>query len=387
MEQRGVKVDTAVLGEIERKVNEQSTVQLAEIYRLVGHEFHVGSNAQLAEVLYTELKLPVLKRGKTGPSTDQDVLEKLAETHPLPRAIIEYRTLTKLKSTYLDTLPLLLGKDGRIHTTFNQAATATGRLSSTDPNLQNIPIRTELGREIRRAFVAEPGNVLISADYSQIELRLLAHVSEDPGLIEAFTRDEDVHTRTAADVFGVQPDQVTREQRSAAKMVNFGIAYGLSPHGLSTRLNIPNEEAASIIERYFQRYGGIKRYLDETIEKARRTGYVETLFGRRRFMSDIHSRNRNAAMAAERAAINMPIQGTAADLIKMAMIELEKCLAREGSGAQMLLQVHDELLLEAPEAEAEAIKALARRCMSNVTVLKVPLRVDVGVGPNWALSH
>jgi DNA polymerase-1 len=387
MERHGVKVDIAALDRINKLAEEQSNTQLKEIHRLAGHEFNVGSNAQLAQVLYQELNLPVLKKGKTGPSTDQEVLEKLAEQHPMPKAIIEYRMLTKLKSTYLDTLPQLVAKDGRIHTTYHQAAAATGRLSSTDPNLQNIPIRTELGKEIRRAFVAEEGNVLISADYSQIELRLLAHIAEDPALLEAFRNDEDIHTRTAAEVFGVKAEEVTPNQRRAAKAVNFGIAYGLSPYGLSTRLDISTEEAASIIDRYFARYAGIRRYLEETVVKAKRTGYVETLFGRRRYMPDLQSRNRAAAQAAERAAINMPIQGTAADLIKMAMIKLDQVLAESGLKIRMLLQVHDELLFEAPEAEAATAVELARKHMSGVAELKVPLRVDVGQGRSWADAH
>jgi len=387
MELKGVKVDRTMLSSIEKKVDAECAVQLAKIYEQTGHSFNVNSNAQLAQVLYDELKLPVLKRGKTGPSTDQEVLEKLSEQHPLPKAIIDYRAFSKLKSTYLETLPILLAADGRLHTSFHQAAAATGRLSSSDPNLQNIPIRSELGREIRRAFVADPGCQLISADYSQVELRILAHIAEDPALLEAFQRDEDIHTRTAAEVFGVAPSEVTPNQRRAAKAVNFGIAYGLSPHGLSIRLDISTEEAKTIIDRYFQRYAGIRRYLEETVEKARRTGYVETLFGRRRFMPDLHSRNRNAAQAAERAAINMPIQGTAADLIKMAMIRIDQTLSSRGLRAQMLLQVHDELLFEAPDAEVQGIQDLVRTLMSSVATLKVPLKVDIGAGLTWSDAH
>ncbi|MGZ3458487.1 MAG: DNA polymerase I, partial [Archangium sp.] len=387
MESRGVKVDVKVLREISEKVGADCEAKVKEIHGLAGTEFNVGSNPQLAEVLYKKLELPVLKRGKTGPSTDQEVLEKLAEVHPLPRAIIEYRSLSKLKSTYLDTLPELVARDGRIHTTFHQAATATGRLSSSDPNLQNIPIRTELGMEIRRAFIAEEGHQLVSADYSQIELRLLAHIAEDPVLIDAFARDEDIHSRTAAEIFGVPQDQVTRDQRRVAKTVNFGIAYGLSPYGLSTRLNIPEAEARDIIERYFTRYAGIKRYLDETVKVAKEKGYVETLFGRRRPMGDLSAKNRQVVQAAERAAINMPIQGTAADLIKKAMLAVDAELEKQGLRARMLLQVHDELLFEAPESEVEAVKELSRRCMSAVMQLKVPLKVEVGAGKTWADAH
>jgi DNA polymerase I len=387
MEQQGVKLDTAVFKTLSTQVDAECETKLKNIHGLAGQEFNVGSNPQLAQVLYEKLKLPILKKGKTGPSTDQEVLEKLAEQHPLPGAILEYRSLSKLKSTYLDTLPGLVAPDGRIHTTYHQAATATGRLSSSDPNLQNIPVRTELGREIRRAFVAEPGHQLVSADYSQVELRLLAHIAEDPVLLEAFQRDEDIHSRTAAEIFGVPPDQVDRDQRRVAKTVNFGIAYGLSPHGLSTRLSIPVEDARDIIERYFTRYAGIRRYLEETVERARKTGYVETMFGRRRLMADLNSKNRAVAQAAERAAINMPIQGTAADLIKKAMLAVDAALAKERLSTVMLLQVHDELLFEAPEAEVDRVKALARECMSSVATLKVPLKVDVGAGKTWADAH
>jgi DNA polymerase-1 len=387
MEQRGVKLDTAELARISEKVDAAVDAQVKEVYKHAGREFNIGSNPQLVEVLFTELKLPVIKKGKTGPSADQEVLEKLSEEHPLPGAIIEYRSLSKLKSTYLDTLPTLVAADGRIHTTYHQAATATGRLSSSDPNLQNIPVRTELGREIRRAFVAAEGHQLVSADYSQVELRLLAHIADDPVLIEAFRNDEDIHSRTAAEIFGVSPDQVDREQRRVAKTVNFGIAYGLSPHGLSARLGIPQEQARDIIERYFTRYAGIRNYLTETVDRARKTGYVETLYGRRRYMADLNSKNRGVAQAAERAAINMPIQGTAADLIKKAMLVVDAALREEGLRTVMLLQVHDELLFEAPDAEVERVKALAVKGMSSVASLKVPLKVDVGAGRSWADAH
>lgn len=387
MERRGVLIDRNVLSAVSQEVDQQCTALLGKVYGLAGREFNVGSPPQLAQVLFTELKLPVLKKGKTGPSTDHEVLEKLGESHPLPKAIIEYRNVAKLKSTYLDTLPLQLGPDGRIRTTFHQAAAATGRLSSTEPNLQNIPIRTEMGRQIRRAFVAQPGWQLVSADYSQIELRILAHIADDAGLIAAFAEGADVHARTSAEVFGVPLAEVTDEQRRVAKMVNYGIAYGLSPHGLSTRLNIPIEEAASVIERYFARYPGIERYLKDTVESARRKGYVESLFGRRRYMPDLVSKNRNIAMAAERAAINMPIQATAADLVKRAMLVIERELLSRNLKAHMLLQVHDELLFETPQAETEAVAALAKQAMSGAGQLKVPLVVDVGVGHSWDDAH
>ncbi|MFO0597479.1 MAG: DNA polymerase I [Myxococcaceae bacterium] len=387
LERAGVTIDRAALAEISVGVDASVQQLLAEVYKLAGREFNVGSPAQLAQVLFEDLKLPVLKKNKTSVSTDHEVLEKLAEEHPLPRAIIEYRTVAKLKSTYLDTLPTLIGPDGRIRTTFHQAMAATGRLSSTNPNLQNIPIRTELGKQIRRAFVAAPGWVLVSADYSQVELRILAHISGDEGLIAAFHEDADVHQRTAAEVFGIKPEEVTRQQRSVAKMVNYGIAYGLSPHGLSQRLNIPIEESKSIIERYFQRFPGINRYVEDTIATARRTGYVESIFGRRRYMPDLVSRNRQVSMAAERAAINMPIQGTAADLVKRAMLELDRRLPEKKLEGRMLLQVHDELLFECPVAEADALSALAREVMTGVAKLEVPLVVDVGRGRSWADAH
>ncbi|MCY1035426.1 DNA polymerase I [Corallococcus sp. BB11-1] len=389
MEREGVKLDVKELGRISERVDVEVKAKEAECHTAAGHVFNLGSNPQLAQVLYEEQKLPILKRGKTGPSTDQEVLEKLAEEHGsvLARALIEYRGLSKLKSTYLDTLPSLVAKDGRIHTTYHQAATATGRLSSSDPNLQNIPIRTELGREIRRAFVADAGHQLVSADYSQVELRLLAHIAEDPVLIQAFLDDEDIHSRTAAEIFSVDPKTVDREQRRVAKTVNFGIAYGLSAHGLSTRLGISQESARDVIERYFTRYAGIRQYLEDTVEKARKVGYVETLYGRRRLMGDLLSKNRGVAQAAERAAINMPIQGTAADLMKKAMLSVDAALREQKLKARVLLQVHDELLIEAPDAEVEAVKALAVRCMASVAELKVPLKVDVGAGTSWADAH
>ncbi|MDP1830324.1 MAG: DNA polymerase I [Archangium sp.] len=383
MERTGVLIDRAALAEISVGVNASVEAMLKDVYKHAGREFNVGSPVQLAQVLFDDLKLPVHKKR----STDHEVLEKLAEEHPLPRAIIEYRTVAKLKSTYLDTLPTLIGPDGRIRTTFHQASAATGRLSSTNPNLQNIPIRTELGKQIRRAFVAEPGWVLVSADYSQVELRILAHISDDEGLVKAFAENADVHARTAAEVFSVPLAEVTREQRSVAKMVNYGIAYGLSAHGLSARLNIPIEESKSIIERYFARFPGINGYVEGTLEKARRTGYVESIFGRRRYMPDLVSRNRQVSMAAERAAINMPIQGSAADLVKRAMLVMEKQLVTGGLRGRMLLQVHDELLFESPEGEAAKLAALAKQVMEGVATLKVPLVVDVGQGRSWAEAH
>jgi DNA polymerase-1 len=387
MELEGVRVDGTALGKIESEVSQLLRQQEQEIFRLAGHEFNVNSNPQLATVLFEELKLPILRRGKTGPSADQEVLEKLAAEHPLPRAVLDYRGLFKLKGTYLDALPTLVERDGRIHTSFHQATTATGRLSSSDPNLQNVPIRSDLGKRVREAFVAEEGSVFISADYSQIELRILAHVSGDEALLGAFERGEDVHTRTAAEVFGVPAELVTPEMRRAAKAINFGIAYGLSAYGLSQRLDLPGSEAKAIIDRYFERYQGVRTWLDATIEKARQQGEVQTLFGRRRYVAEIHSRNPATRQGAERIAVNMPIQGTAADLIKRAMIEVDRRLRKEGLRAQLLLQVHDELLIEAPEAEAEAAKRILVEAMSGAGELKVKLPVEVGVGRSWAEAH
>jgi DNA polymerase-1 len=350
--------------------------------------FNAASNKQLSDVLFKTLKLPVLRRTKTGPSTDQDVLEKLAEHHPLPASVLELRQLSKLKGTYLDTLPTLIdARDGRIHTTFNQSTAATGRLSSSDPNLQNIPMRTDLGRQIRAAFVASPGMMLVSADYNQIELRILAHVSRDPTLVEAFSRGLDIHTQTAVEVFGVAPDGVTHEMRRVAKAINFGIAYGLSAFGLAQRLELPGSEAQSIIDRYFERYQGVRSWLDATIDHARREGYVATMFGRRRFLPDIHSRNPAARQAAERMAVNAPIQGAAADLIKRAMLQADAFLQKTIPDARMILQVHDELVFEAPEGEAAHVADLARRTMSEAGQLDVPLLVTVGISGDWAGAH
>ncbi len=387
MERAGVMIDPSALSEISVQVEGMVKSLYADVVRIAGKEFNVGSPQQLAQVLYEELKLPVLKRTRTGPSTDHEVLEKLAEQHPLPQAIIEYRNASKLKSTYLDTLPRQIAADGRIRTTFQQASTATGRLTSSDPNLQNIPIRTELGRSIRRAFIAEPGWMLVSADYSQIELRILAHVSQDPSLVAAFHSEVDVHRRTAAEVFSVEPADVTDLQRRTAKMINYGIAYGLAAQGLSLRLRIPADEARSIIARYFERFPGIRGYIDGTIDQAKKQGYVETIFGRRRYMPDIVSKNRNIAMTAERAAINMPIQGTAADLLKRAMLKVDGMIEARGLSARMLLQVHDELLFECPFGEVEATQALAKEVMQGAAELRVPLVVDVGSGASWALAH
>jgi DNA polymerase I len=387
MERQGILVDLKVLAEVATTVEQQCERLLSEVYVHAGRSFNVASPPQLAQVLFEDLKLPVLKKGKTGPSTDHEVLEKLAEQHPLPQAIIEYRNVAKLKSTYLDTLPTQVGPDGRIRTTLQQAAVATGRLSSVNPNLQNIPVRNEIGRRIRQAFVAPVGCQLISADYSQIELRILAHIAQDEALIEAFTTGADVHVRTAAEVFGVSADNVTAEHRRAAKMVNYGIAYGLSAHGLAARLNIGNEAAKKIIDDYFARFPGIARYMETTVEQGKKEGFVSSLFGRRRPMPELLNKNRSIAMAAERAAINMPIQGTAADIIKRAMLVVDAELTRLAIKSKMLLQVHDELLFEVADDELETVKSLAVQAMEGAAKLKVPLQVDIGVGHSWADAH
>ncbi|HET7824172.1 MAG TPA: DNA polymerase I [Anaeromyxobacter sp.] len=388
MERAGILVDRGAMSDMSAEFG-RSMAELEErIHAAAGHPFNIASTRELAQVLFEELNLPILKRLKTGPSTDQDVLEKLAEQHELPRLVLEHRALAKLKGTYVDALPQLVdAADGRIHTTFHQAGAATGRLSSTDPNLQNIPIRTELSRRIRAAFVAPAGRRLLSADYSQIELRILAHYSDDPALVEAFRNREDIHTRTAAETFGVAPAEVKPDMRRVAKMLNFGIAYGLSAFGLAQRLDLPDAEARKIIARYFERYAGVKRYIDWSIDEARKKGESRTLYGRVRAMPELASRNPALRNAAERTAINTPIQGTAADIVKIAMIRVHAALAKEGLDAKLLLQVHDELVLEVGEKDLAAVEALVRREMAAAAALKVPLDVEVGHGRSWAEAH
>jgi len=331
-----------------------------------------------------------VRRTKTGRSTDEDVLTRLAASHELPAEILAWRSLAKLKNTYLDVLPTLVNPEtGRVHTSFNQTVTATGRLSSSDPNLQNIPVRTELGRRIRESFTAAPGSILVSADYSQIELRIMAHLSGDAELCDSFRRGEDIHARTAALMFGGEAAAVTGEQRRAAKAINFGIIYGMGAYGLSQQLGIDQKQAKEFIERYFERYPGVRVWLDKTIEEAKRAGYVETLLGRRRYLPEIASSNRSVAQFAERMAINTPVQGTAADMIKQAMLAIDRELSAPGSRwrALMVLQIHDELLFEVPEGEAERLVALVREKMEGVMKLAVPIKVDVGRGLNWAEAH
>jgi DNA polymerase-1 len=388
MEQIGIAVDSAAMGAMSAEFGAAMQGLEARIHAAAGRAFHIASTRELAQVLFGDLGLPVVKRLKTGPSTDQDVLEKLAEEHPLPRLVLEHRSLSKLKGTYVDALPALVDPaDGRLHTTYNQAGAATGRLSSQDPNLQNIPVRTDLARRIRAAFVAPPGRFLVSADYSQIELRILAHYAEDAALLDSFQRGEDVHTRTAAETFGVKPEEVTPDQRRVAKVLNFGIAYGLSAFGLAQRLDLPPAEAQVIIDRYFTRYAGVKRWLDATVAQARETGVVRTLWGRRRELPEIRARNPGLRQAAERMAVNTPIQGTAADIIKVAMLRVDRALAAERLDARMLLQVHDELVLEVAEGQVAAAEALLRLAMSGAAELRVPLDVEVGHGRSWAEAH
>jgi len=386
MEKTGVKIDTRALGRMSEELGREIAAKEKEIHESAGMEFNVGSPKQLGDVLFNRMNLPKpVKYGKGRMiSTAVDVLEELAENHPIARMVLDYRQLTKLKSTYVDALPALMDPaTGRVHTTFGQTGTATGRLSSANPNLQNIPIRTELGRGIRAAFIAEPGCVLLTADYSQIELRLLAHFSRDPLLVEAFRRGDDIHTLTASQVFGVPPLMVTPDHRRQAKVVNFGIVYGLSPFGLSQQLGIETSEAKQFISNYFQTYAGVRAYLDKTLEEARRELKVKTLFGRVRPIPDINSKNANQRGFAERTAVNTPLQGTAADLIKIAMIRIDTDLRDRGLKSRMTLQVHDELVFEVPEDEVEVMRSLVREHMEQVHELAVPLLVEIGVGANW----
>jgi DNA polymerase I len=386
MEQSGVKIDRKALAEMSSRLQHEVEIKAREIYEHAGCDFNINSPRQLGDVLFNKLNLPKpvkYGKGKTI-STAVDVLEALAATHEVPRLVLEYRQLAKLKSTYVDALPALLNSTtGRLHTTFSQTGTATGRLSSANPNLQNIPIRTELGREIRAAFTAEEGHVILAADYSQIELRLLAHFSQDRLLVEAFRRGDDIHTLTASQVFGVPPLMVTPEHRRQAKVVNFGIVYGLSPFGLSQNLGIETSEAKRYIDAYFEKYNGVRKFIDKTLDEARREQKVKTLFGRVRPIPDINSKNANLRGFAERTAVNTPLQGTAADLIKMAMIRIDAAIMERGMKSRMTLQVHDELVFEVPEEETEVMRTLVRDQMENVHPLAVSLLVEIGVGKNW----
>ena len=386
MEHAGVKIDTGALSQMSAELEREIDSKEKEIHEVAGMEFNVGSPRQLGDVLFNRMNLPKpVKYGKGRMiSTAVDVLEELAENHPIARMVLDYRQLTKLKSTYVDALPALINPaSGRLHTTFGQAGTATGRLSSANPNLQNIPIRTELGRGIRAAFIADPGHVLLTADYSQIELRLLAHFSGDPLLVDAYRRGDDIHTLTASQVFGVPPLMVTADHRRQAKVVNFGIVYGLSPFGLSQNLGISTSEAKRFIESYFEKYAGVTKFIDKTLDEARRDLRVKTLFGRVRPIPDINSKNPNQRGFAERTAVNTPLQGTAADLIKIAMIRIDQAIRERELKSRMTLQVHDELVFEVPEGEIDIMRSLVREYMEKVHELAVPLQVELGIGPNW----
>jgi DNA polymerase-1 len=386
IERAGVRVDPKALDAMSLAMEKEVRRLEKEIWEMAGTEFNVNSPTQLAEILFDKLNLlPPARRGRGRVrSTAADILEDLSAQHPLPAKIIEYREVAKLKSTYVDSLPKLIHREtGRLHTSFSQTGTATGRLSSSDPNLQNIPIRTELGRQIRAAFVAEAGKILLAADYSQIELRVMAHFSQDPVLLEAFRTGQDIHERTAQEVFGVGPMAQTAEHRRASKAINYGIIYGLSPFGLAQQIGVPQKEAAQFINAYFERYSGVKKYLDNVLMETRQTGMAKTLFGRVRPIPDITSPQVQIRNFAERTALNSPLQGTAADLIKLAMIAIDRRLAAEKFEAKMILQVHDELLFEAPASERSELTKLVREEMENVHKLAVPLEVEICVGPNW----
>ncbi len=387
MEMAGIKIDIEYLKALSQEMKKELFALERKIFELVGEKFNLNSSRQLGVILFEKLKLPRVKKTpkKLAYSTDTEVLEVLSEYHELPRLVLRYRSLSKLKSTYIDSLPRLVNPEtGRIHTSFNQTVTATGRLSSSDPNLQNIPIRGVEGQKIRRAFIPEDGFVFLSADYSQIDLRVLAHYSGDKTLIEAFRRGEDIHRRTASEIFGIPQEMVTKEMRRMAKTINFGIVYGMSPYGLAKELKIGHKEAKAFIEKYFERYTGVRAYMENIVSKARREGYVTTFFGRKRPLPDINSPNRVVREFAERTAINTPIQGTAADIIKLAMIAIDKALRQKRFRTRMLLQVHDELLFEVPTEELEEIKDLVRDKMENVVKLSVPLTVNLAVGDSWA---
>ena len=388
MEETGVLLDCELLRTQSRELAEKMRAAEKKAHEIAGGPFNLGSPKQLQEILFERQELPVIRKTPKGqPSTAEDVLQELAADYELPEVILEYRGLSKLKSTYTDKLPELVGGDGRIHTSYHQAVAATGRLSSSDPNLQNIPIRTPEGRRIRQAFVAPDGYRILAADYSQIELRIMAHLSGDEGLLAAFADDEDIHRATAAEVFDTALDEVTGEQRRSAKAINFGLIYGMSAFGLARQLGIPRADAQAYVERYFERYPGVRAYMDSTREQAHEKGYVETVMGRRLYLPEINSRNVQRRQYAERSAINAPMQGTAADIIKRAMIDVHRWLAEEDVDARVIMQVHDELVLEVAEAAADAVAAGLVERMSRAAELAVPLKVDTGVGANWDEAH
>jgi DNA polymerase-1 len=385
MERNGVAVDTEMLREMSLALGEQVAVLEKKIYEEAKHEFNINSPQQLGKVLFDEMQLPNERRGKSRYSTEASVLEELSPAYPFVKDILEYRQLTKIKSTYIDTLPALVNpRTGRIHTSFNQTRTSTGRLSSSDPNMQNIPVRGELGGQVRQAFIAAPGLNLLGGDYSQIDLRALAHLSQDEGLLRAFRNNEDIHAATASQLFGVERVQITPDMRRFAKTVNFGVIYGMSDYGLEQATGLSREEAGRFIRAYFEKYPGVRKYLDNTKEKARRDGYVETILGRRRYIPDINSANRQVREAAERMAINMPVQGTSADIIKIAMINLYREMEKRRLESKMLLQVHDELVFEVPDGELDFMRRLVSEVMESAVALSVPVKVDTKVGKNWS---
>ncbi|MBI3577872.1 MAG: DNA polymerase I, partial [Ignavibacteriales bacterium] len=389
MERAGIAINVPFLDDMSKDLEHQLKGLTKEIHKMGGGAFNINSTQQLGDVLFNKLKLRTVRKTKTGFSTDVGVLEELKNEHPIIEKLLDYRQLSKLKSTYVDALPKLINPNtGRVHTSFNQTVAATGRLSSSDPNLQNIPIRTEIGRSIRKAFVpGEKGNLIMSADYSQIELRVMAHISGDKGLTEAFINNEDIHATTAAKIFGVTPKEITRDMRRKAKEVNFGIMYGIGPFGLATRLEITQTEAKEIIARYFERFPNVKQYINDTIASARDQGYVTTLLGRRRYLPDVNSGNHNIRQNAERQAINMPIQGTAADMIKLAMVRIDAAMMKAKQKSSMLLQVHDELVFEIQKSEEEKMRSLVEKNMRDALKLSVPVEVEIGVGKNWLEAH
>ena len=389
MECNGVLIDAALLEKQSGELGSKMMELEKKAYELAGQPFNLGSPKQIGEIFFQRMKLPVVKKTPSGaPSTDEEVLQKLAEDYPLPKVLLDYRSVSKLKSTYTDKLPKMVNaKTGRVHTNYGQAIAVTGRLASNDPNLQNIPIRTAEGRRIREAFIAGPGNLILSADYSQIELRIMAHISKDPALLAAFAAGEDVHRATASEIFGTPRAGVSSEQRRYAKVINFGLIYGMSAFGLAANLGIDREAAKNYIDRYFDKFAGVKRYMDETRIAAKEQGYVETVFGRRLWLAEINSPNGPRRQGAERAAINAPMQGTAADLIKLSMIAVQTWIEREALATRLIMQVHDELVLEVPESELSLVKQMVPELMSKAATLDVPLLAEVGVGNNWDEAH
>jgi DNA polymerase-1 len=386
METAGVGIDLDFLGELSADLTGQCRDLEAKIQAHAGETFNVNSTPQVRRILFDVLGLTPVKRTKTGPSTDADSLQKMAETHPIVADLLKYREVEKLRGTYADALPPLVGADGRIHASFNQISTTTGRISSDSPNLQNIPVRTSGGREMRKAFVAAEGHGLLTADYSQIELRVLAHLAEDPGLIDAFARNLDVHTVTAARVFDVDEAKVDEFQRRFAKVVNYGLAYGMEAYGLGQRLDIPTDQAREILDAYFDSFPNVHAYMDESVREAKSRGYTTTIFGRRRLLPELASDNFRIRQMGERMAQNAPVQGSAADIFKLAMIDVDAALTAAGSESRMILTVHDEIVLEVPVGEEASVRELVRTTMESVCDLKVPLVVDLGFGPNWAAA-